>query len=449
MISIKKGIDLPISGVISDTTIHDFMPNGHVAIVGDDFMGMKPSMSVAVGDKVKKGQALFEDKKIKGVLICSPVAGEVVAIERGERRKLLSVIIKPDLQGDEKTYEPLNHEKLNGAAREDIVARLLDSGVWTVLRTRPFDKCAAPESVPKAVFVNAMDSNPLSFNPLLALAGREDDYTFGLRVLARLSGGAVHVCHAQDANLPRVSDSVVQEHAFGGIHPAGLVGTHIHFIDPVGEHKTVWHVSLQDVLVIGQLFRLGTIDNTKVIAIAGPGVETPKLVRTVRGADLNQLLQGNLKPGHQRIVSGSVFAGRKAEEHTHYLGHYDQQVSVLPEDNDPVLFEFLRPGMKSYSRTRAYVGHFLKGVKFPLTTAVQGSPRAIVPFGIYEDVMPLDILPTLLIKALIVKDTDTAKILGALELAEEDIALLTYVDSGKHDFGAILRENLTLIEQEG
>lgn len=449
MISIKKGIDLPISGVISDTTIHDFVPDSHFAIVGDDFMGMKPSMFVSVGDKVQKGQALLEDKKIKGVQVCAPVAGEIVAIERGERRKLLSVIIKPDYQGGEKTYSPLGHEALANMAREDIVGRLLDSGLWTTLRTRPYDKCAAPESIPKAIFVNAMDTNPLSFDPLLTVCGREDDYTFGMRVLARLTASSVHVCAAPDANLPRVSDNTIKEHVFAGIHPAGLVGTHIHFIEPVDEKKTVWHVALQDVLAIGHLFREGKIDNTKVIAIAGPGVETPKLVRTIRGADMHALISDNIKSGRQRIISGSVFAGRKAEEHTHYLGHYDQQISVLPEDNDPVLFEFLRPGMKSYSRTRAYVGHFLKGVKFPLTTAVQGSPRAIVPFGIYEDVMPLDILPTLLIKALIVKDTDTAKLLGVLELAEEDIALLTYVDSGKHDFGAILRENLTLIEQEG
>lgn len=449
MISIKKGIDLPISGVVSDTTIHDFIPDGHVAVVGDDFLGMKPSMLVAVGDKVRKGQALLEDKKIKGVRVCAPVAGEVVAIERGEKRKLLSVIIKPDAQVGEVTYEALNIEKLSNMAREDIVGRLVDSGVWTALRTRPFDKCAAPDSVPKAIFVNAMDSNPLSFDPLLALAGREEDYTFGLRVLARLSGDAVHVCHAPEANLPRSSESHVQEHVFAGIHPSGLVGTHIHFIEPVGEKKTVWHISLQDVLAVGQLFRSGTIDHSKVIAIAGPGVENPKLVRTVRGADMHKLLEGNLKAGRQRIVSGSVFAGRKGEEHTCYLGHYDQQISVLPEDNDPIFLEFVLPGRKSYSRTRAYLGHFLKGMKFPLTTAVQGSPRPVVPFGIYEEVMALDILPTLLVKALIVKDTDTAKNLGALELGEEDIALLTYVDPGKHDFGAILRENLTLIEQEG
>ena len=290
MISIKKGIDLPISGVISDTTIHDFMPDGQVAIVGDDFLGMKPSLVVAVGDKVQKGQALLEDKKIKGVFVCAPVAGEVVAIERGERRKLLSVVIKPDATGGEKTYQALSHDQLANLSREEIVSRLTDSGLWTALRTRPYDKCAAPESVPKAIFVNTMDTNPLSFNPLLAVAGREDDYTFGLRVLARLSTDAVHVCHAPQVNLPRTSEPHIQEHAFAGIHPAGLVGTHIHFIEPVGEHKTVWHIGVQDVLAFGQLFRQGTIDHRKVVAIGGPGVENPKLVRTVRGADVEKLL---------------------------------------------------------------------------------------------------------------------------------------------------------------
>ncbi|UJF24127.1 Na(+)-translocating NADH-quinone reductase subunit A [Suttonella sp. R2A3] len=446
MISIKKGIDLPISGGISDTTIHSVTPDARVAVLGDDFVGLKPTMNVAEGDRVKAGQALFEDKKNPGVMICSPVAGVVDAIERGERRRLLSVIIKPE--GDEAvSYAPCTD--VSKLEREAVVERLRESGVWPVLRTRPFNKTPALEAKPYAIFVNTMDTNPLSFDPTLVLEGREDDYLVGLQVLQQLTEGKVHVCHRPNAPLPVQQFARVAQHAFAGIHPAGLVGTHIHFVEPVGPEKQVWHLGLQDLLAVGHLFRTGTIDNHRVVAIAGPGVKKPKLVKTLRGIDAKALLGDNLQDGKQRVISGSVFAGRKMEEATFFLGGYDQQISVLPEGEDSILLEFVRPGMSSYSRTRAYLGRFLNGKKLPFTTAMQGSPRPILPFGIYEDVMALDILPTLLLKALAVKDTDSAIALGALELDEEDIALLTYVDPGKHDFGAILRENLTLIEKEG
>lgn len=449
MISIKKGIDLPISGKIENTEIHDCIPDANVAVLGDDFIGLKPTMKVAEGDKVQAGDTLFEDKKNPGVILCAPVSGTVETIERGARRRLLAVVIKPDGSNDSKIFPACDEQAINAMSREDVVERLRAAGVWPVLRTRPFSKTPKLTAKPHSIFVNTMDSNPLSFDPLLTLTGREQDYHSGLQVLQHLTEGTVHVCHKSGATLPQTKLTRVQEHAFAGIHPAGLVGTHIHFIDPVGEGKQVWHIKLQDLLAVGKLFREGIVDHHRVVAIAGPGVKEPKLVRTLRGIDAHALLKDNLQEGEQRVISGSVFAGRKLEEQTYFLGGYDQQLCVLPESGNVTFLEFVRPGADSYSRTRAYLGRFLKGKKLPFTTAVQGSPRAILPFGIYEEVMALDILPTLLLKALAVKDTDTAIKLGALELDEEDIALLTYVDPGKNDFGAILRENLTLIEQEG
>lgn len=447
MIVIKKGIDLPISGAVTNSTIQTLETNANIGIVGDDYLGLKPTMLIAEGDHVQEGQALFEDKKNPGVQVTAPVSGEILAIERGERRRLLSVIIRPDTS-EAKTFSAHRFEEIANLDSQAVRDLMVESGTWTYLRQRPFEKIPAIDSTPHAIFVNTMDSNPLAIDPMLAFAGREEDYQAGLAVLAKLTDGAVHVAHSAEAKLPQAKTSTVKYHAFGGIHPAGLVGTHIHFIDPVGMEKRAWHIDLQDLLALGHLFLTGKLDNFRVISVVGPGVQTPQLLKVRRGINLTTLLENNLHDGEQRVISGSVFSGRQAEKPIDFLGVYHRQVVVLPEGRDSIFLEFVRPGNTTYSRTRAYLGRFL-GKPLRFTTSLQGSPRPILPFGIYEEVMPLDILPTMLLKALAVKDTDNAVALGALELAEEDIALLTYVDPGKHDFGAILRENLTQIEEEG
>lgn len=448
MIVIKKGIELPISGAVADDSIHQLPTQALYAVIGDDYLGLRPTMMIAVGDKVREGQALFEDKKNPGVLICSPVSGEIVDIVRGERRRLLAVTIRPDESLEPIRFTQFDEDALAEISAEQVREQLQKSGAWSLLRQRPFDKTPKIDATPQAIFVNTMDSNPLAVNPMLAFADREADYQAGLTVLSKLTAGPVHVVHEPKTKLPQTLARHVQYHAIDGIHPAGLVGTHIHFIDPVSANKTAWHLNLQDLLAIGHLFRTGYLDNERIISIAGPGVKNPQFVKTRIGVSLTHVLKDNLAEGEQRIISGSIFAGRQTDAETAFLGFYDKQVVVLPEGRDSVFLEFMRPGMNSYSRTRAYLGRFLKK-PLSFTTSMQGSPRPIVPFGIYDEVMPLDILPTLLLKALIIKDTDTAVQLGALELAEEDVALLTYVDPGKHDFGAILRENLEQIEEEG
>lgn len=448
MIVIKKGIELPISGAVADDSIHQLPTQALYAVIGDDYLGLRPTMMIAVGDKVREGQALFEDKKNPGVLICSPVSGEIVDIVRGERRRLLAVTIRPDESLEPIRFTQFDEDALAEISAEQVREQLQKSGAWSLLRQRPFDKTPKIDATPQAIFVNTMDSNPLAVNPMLAFADREADYQAGLTVLSKLTAGPVHVVHEPKTKLPQTLARHVQYHAIDGIHPAGLVGTHIHFIDPVSANKTAWHLNLQDLLAIGHLFRTGYLDNERIISIAGPGVKNPQFVKTRIGVSLTHVLKDNLAEGEQRIISGSIFAGRQTDAETAFLGFYDKQVVVLPEGRESIFLEFMRPGMNSYSRTRAYLGRFLKK-PLPFTTSMQGSPRPIVPFGIYDEVMPLDILPTLLLKALIIKDTDTAVQLGALELAEEDVALLTYVDPGKHDFGAILRENLEQIEEEG
>lgn len=448
MIVIKKGIELPISGAVANDSIHQLPTQALYAVIGDDYLGLRPTMMIAVGDKVREGQPLFEDKKNPGVFICSPVSGEIVDIVRGERRRLLAVTIRPDESLEPIRFTQFDEDALAESSAEQVREQLQKSGTWALFRQRPFDKTPKIDATPQAIFVNTMDSNPLAVNPMLAFVGREADYQAGLTVLSKLTAGPVHVVHEPKTKLPQTLARHVQYHAIDGIHPAGLVGTHIHFIDPVSANKTAWHLNVQDLLAIGHLFRTGRLDNERIISIAGPGVKNPQFVKTRIGVSLTHVLKDNLLEGEQRIISGSIFAGRQTGAETAFLGFYDKQVVVLPEGRDSVFLEFMRPGMNSYSRTRAYLGRFLKK-PLPFTTSMQGSPRVILPFGIYDEVMPLDILPTLLLKALVIKDTDTAVQLGALELAEEDVALLTYVDPGKHDFGAILRENLEQIEEEG
>lgn len=447
MIYIKKGMNLPISGALNEANSKHVGATKYVAVVGVDYLGLRPSMKVEVGSSVQKGQVLFEDKKNPGVVFTAPQSGVVRFIERGERRRLLSVVIEVN---DDKalSFQAYSQQQLSDLSDEQVREQLLSSGAWTALRTRPYSKIPHADSRPHSIFINTMNSNPLAFDPTLALQGREADYQAGLTVLAKLTDGFLHVCKKPDSILPECHDEKIKVHEFDGVHPAGLAGTHIHFIDPVHEEKTVWYLGLQDLLAIGRLFLSGELDSQRMVALGGPGLKQPQLLVTCLGADLNELLEKNLKEGELRIISGSVLSGRQTCKQTAYLGRYDEQVSVLFEGREKIFIEFMRPGKNKFSITSAYLGHFAKK-KFAMTTTTNGSPRPMVPIGVYEQVMPLDILPTLLLKSLIVKDTDTAKDLGCLELDEEDLALCSYVCPGKYDYGAILRENLTQIEQDG
>jgi len=332
---------------------------------------------------------------------------------------------------------------------------LVNSGLWTSLRTRPYSKVPAPASdAPSSIFVTAIDTNPLVADPALIIAEREEDFANGLKVLGRLTEGAVHLCSASDADVKGGDIDGVQFHQFSGPHPAGLVGTHIHFIDPVSDHKTVWYLGYQDVLAIGALFTTGSIDTRRVIALAGPQVEKPRLLRTRLGASLAELTAGELKAGENRVISGSVLSGRNSSADMgdgafSYLGRYHNQVTVILEGRQREFFRYMSLGTDRHSAMPIYLSALSKGKEVNFTTNTNGSERAMVPLGNYEKVMPLDILPTQLLRALIVGDTETAQKLGCLELDEEDLALCNYVCIGKYEYGPILRNNLSRIEKEG
>lgn len=449
MTTIKRGLDVPIAGV-PERKIDPARFVDRVGVVGEDYVGMKPTMLVAEGDRVLRGQPLFEDKKNPGVMFTSPASGRVESIHRGEKRKFLSLVVEIDRDGDEGIeHGRLGEGELAGIERERLVELLMKSGLWVSLRTRPYGKVPPAGSVPHAIFVQAMDTNPLAADPLLALEGRESFWMRGLTVLSRLTDGPVYVCKSPSSSLPGAGINRVRMEAFDGPHPAGLPGTHIHFLDPVGPAKTVWYISLQDVLAIGGLTETGQLDVRRLVAIGGPRVKRPRVLETRLGVDLYQLTADELSGENCRIISGSVLCGRGISQPLHFLGRYAQQVSVLEEGNEREFLGWQKPGFDKFSTTRVFASALLSNKRFALTTSTQGSERAMVPLGTYEKVMPLDILPTQLLRALIVRDTETAQQLGVLELEEEDLALCTFVCPGKYEYGSILRDNLHRIEVEG
>ncbi|RVT46566.1 Na(+)-translocating NADH-quinone reductase subunit A [Rheinheimera sediminis] len=444
MIKIKKGLDIPLSGSPKQD-IHDGPSIKHVAVLGEEYVGMRPTMLVEVGDRVKKGQALFEDKKNPGVFFTASVAGTVKEINRGAKRVLQSVVI--EAEGDESVaFDSFTAAELASLTVEQVKKNLTGSGLWTALRTRPFSTSPAVDSMPRAIFVTAMDTNPLAADPTIVIAQRSEDFSNGLTVLSRLSD-KVYLCKKAGASIPSVPTVQVEE--FDGPHPAGLPGTHIHFLDPVSIKKVVWHINYQDVIAIGALFTSGQLNAERVISLAGPVVKNPRLLKTVLGASLAELTAGELQDGQNRIISGSVLAGAAASGVHGYLGRFHNQVSVLAEGYDKQFLGWVMPGSDKFSVTRAYLSHLNPKRLFNMTTTTNGSSRAMVPIGNYERVMPLDILPTLLLRDLLVSDSDGAVSLGCLELDEEDLALCTFVCPGKYDYGVALRDCLTTIQKEG
>jgi Na+-transporting NADH:ubiquinone oxidoreductase subunit A len=407
---------------------------------------MRPTMFVKVGESVKKGQALFEDKKNPGVIFTAQASGVVKEINRGEKRVLQSVVI--EIGGSEQeTFTCYAANELNSIAREDVVANLINSGLWTALRTRPFSKVPAVDAKPVAIFVSAMDTNPLAANPALIIAEQSAAFANGLTVLARLTDGEVFVSKAPDSDIAVNSSAIVNE--FSGKHPAGLVGTHMHFLKPVSADKVAWHAGYQDVIAIGNLFTSGELDSSRIISLAGPAAKNPRLVRTVLGANVAEIIANETLDGELRVVSGSLLLGAIASGVKGYLGRYHTQICLILEGREKEFIGYMYPGPNKFSVTRAYMSHFFPKKLFNMTTTTNGSSRAMVPIGNFERVMPLDILPTLLLRDLCAGDTDRAQQLGALELDEEDLALCTFVCPGKTDYGVILRDCLTIIEKEG
>jgi len=447
VIRIKKGLDLPITGKPS-TIVDESKNTNRIAILGNDYVGLKPTLAVSVGEKVKLGQLLFTDKKNNGVKFTSPGSGTVVEINRGEKRVFLSMVI--DLEGnDEVTFESFSESKIPTLPLDVIKEQLIESGLWTSIRERPFSKVASPSITPKAIFITAMDSNPLAPSIEKILEGKETSFKNGLRVLSKLTDGNLYLCKEEGSKIPEIQVYNLMVQEFSGLHPKGLPGTHIHLLDPANRNKQIWYLDSQDVAAIGQLFTTGTINVERVIALGGPSVKNPRLIKTRVGASIEELTLNELSDGENRVISGSVLYGRKSSKEEGYLGRYHQQISVIAEHNERVFLGWVKPSSKLFSIKKVLLSSLTPNKKFDFNSAINGGERAIVPSGSYEKVMPLDILPTFLLRSLAVDDVEEAEKLGCLELDEEDLAICTFVCPSKIDHGINLRRNLTLIDKEG
>lgn len=446
---IKKGLDLPISGK-PEREINQAQTVTHVGLLGHDYPGMKPRMHVQVGDRVLKGQKVFSDRKTEGVDFTAPAAGEVVAIHRGEKRVFQSLVIRADEQDEQiKIQSKIDRaESLDNAAIREL---LTETGQWTAIRSRPHDRVPSPSENCAAIFVTAIDTNPLAAEPDVVLEGQESAFREGLRALAKLTEGPVYVCVGPEWTLSVDGLPSVEKHVFEGPHPAGLVGTHIHLLSPVHRSKAVWHIGYQDVAAIGHLLMNGEIKTERVIALGGPVVHAPCHVKTRLGASIIELTEGEVdKTNEVRLVSGSVLFGQTAgDEAFGYINRYHNQVTALAEGRERELFGWLGLGINKFSTVRAFLSQWLPKRDFAFTTTTNGSHRAMVPIGMYERVMPLDILPTFLLRSLVMNDLERAEQLGCLELVEEDLALCSFVSPGKEDYGLALRNVLTEIWKEG
>ena len=432
-IKIRKGLDLTLGGE-PEQTVHPGPDIQHVALLGGDYIGLKPRLLVSEGDVVARGQPLFIDKRDPDVNYCSPGQGVISAINRGARRVLDSVVVRLEpSKVEDVRFKPYCSEQPDTIDRSQVVEMLQQSGLWTAFRTRPFSRVPLSDSSPNAIFVTATDTRPLSADPAVVVRTDPESFIAGLRLLPLLTKGVVYLCTGPDWDIETADLERLESTTFSGPHPAGLPGTHIHKLYPVGLERVAWQIDYQDVMAMGKLFADGMAPTTRVIALGGECLAKPRLVKTLSGASLDELLTDEIRDCEgYRVVSGSVLDGRNAFVNLAYLGHYHNQVSVIPEGGDRRLFGWLGKNHKSHC-----------------STSQNGRFSGMIPLPVFEKVMPLDILPAALFRALLVKDTDQAQALGCLELAEEDLALCAYVCPAKTDYGHALRTNLAHIEKEG
>ncbi len=459
--TVRRGFDVRLQGApAADGRADELRVPSRIALLGADYPGMRPTMRVREGDSVSRGSVLFEDKKTPGIRFTAPLGGRVIAVHRGERRAFLSLVIEVN-PGERAGGGSSGHAAAAWSGRhpdalgEDPVQELLlESGEWTAIRTRPFGRVANPATRPQAIFVTATDTAPLAPDPVAAVAGRETDLEWGLAAIAQLTSGPVFVCSRPGKRLPVDGGERIRHEEFSGPHPAGTAGLHIHRLAPVRRDREAWHLDAQDLASIGSLFRTGAGDAHRVVALGGPPVRRPTLMRTPIGASLAEFAApepaAGREPGERRVVSGSLLSGRIAgDEATGFLGRYHRQVTVLEEDRRRRLLGWLAPGAGAVSASRAFLSAALPARAHPIGTGTHGSRRAIVPIASYDRVMAFDIPAVMLLRALLMEDIERAEELGVLELIEEDLGLLTFACPAKNDYGPALRRVLDTLEKEG
>ena len=447
---LKDGLNIPIKGR-PEQTVHPGHPVRQVALSGRDYHGLKPKVLVSEGQQVKLGQALFTDKQDPTVLFTSPGTGTVIAVNRGARRVLETIIIHlDDDESEECSFDSFSDDDIRSMDQSRVANQLQVSGSWPSLRTRPFSRVPASGTRPRSIFVTATDTQPLAADPRVVIRENRETFNTGLLVLSRLTEGSVFLCTGTEWDIKQPAIERLKTVEFKGPHPSGLPGTHIHFLDPVGADCTVWHINYQDVIAFGKLFASGRIDTRRVVAIGGESLRHPRLIRTRLGASIDDLIAGEVEnPESCRVISGSVLTGRTANGNNAYLGRYHCQVSVIREQRKRRLLGWLGIVSGQYSASATFLRKMGHKQRFGFTTAQNGRFSGMLPVRVFDKVVPLDILPSSLFRAMMVRDTDHAQALGCLELDEEDLALCSFVCPAKYDYGAILRQNLEQIERTG
>ena len=447
-ITIRRGLDIPLDGAPRQE-LHPPARVQSVALVGADYIGLRLRPLVDEGAHVRLGQAVLTDPHNPDVSFVAPGTGKIEAIHRGARRMITSFVIRLEDDTELATlFDACTERGIAELSTATLRERLLTSGLWAGFRARPFGRIPPAHSSPRSIFVTAIDTAPLAADPRVAIDAAADAFRAGVAVVSRLTDGPTFICAAPGAAtpLPLPNAERVRSVFFAGPHPAGLVGTHIHMLDPVSASRMVWHIGYQDVIAIGKLFIAGQLDVGRVVALAGPVVRDPRLLRTRLGANLMDLTVDELEVADgRRVISGSMLCGKRASDHDGFLGRYHQQITAIAEERVRRLFGWIG----AVSSAPSFTGRWWGTPRPTATTALHGTPGAMVPLEVFERIMPLDILPAPLIRALLVRDTNAAQDLGALELDEEDLALASFVCPAKYDYGALLRANLTQIERDG
>ena len=446
-INITKGLNLSLEGEIAHQVLPEVKsPTSRIAILGKDFHGIRPTMFVSEGQQVVQGEKLFEDKKNPGYFHLSPVNGTVSEINRGDRRSFLSMVIEKI--NDDSTFQvDTAFEKTN----EQVLNFLNNFGLLSLFKTRPFSKVPSVGSLPNKIFISLIDSNPLSFDPELVLRENLEAFNKGLEIISYLPKEGTHIGISGNNSLELYESENINYCTFSGLHPIGLVGTQINKISPASLTNQIWTIGYQELIKIGKTILTGYQSNEKYISVSGSQVFRPEILLTDFGACVKELTAGKLAEEDNRLISGSVLCGHLCEGPLAYLSSFSNQLTVIREanKNDREFLNWLRPEIKKHSSLRMFFASALKNYKYNLTSALNGGFRAIVPVGIYEEIFPMNLMITQLLKAIVTEDTELAQSLGVLELDEEDLALCTYSCPSKYDYGLILRNILEKIEKDG
>jgi len=445
-IKTRKGLNIPIQGKAEKILNQTQIQTSSIALKPTDFPSLTPKSNLKEGDKVKVGDVVFFNKYKPEVKFTSPVSGTLKSIIRGEKRKILEFVIESDSIQEHVKFETGRYETLS---REEIKTLLLDSGTWPFIRQRPYDVIANVQDAPKAIFISGFDSAPLAPDYDFILSGHENDFQTGITVLKKLTDGKVNLTVNGDFPISKFFSHIkdVELHTISGPHPAGNVGIQIHHIDAVNKGEVVWYINPQDLLIIGRLFNKGIFDASKIIALTGSEVEKPLYYKTILGACIQPVTKGNVKEGNLRYISGNVLTGTRIQSDG-YLGFYHNQVTVIPEGDYFEFFGWATPGLSKYSASRTFFSWLMPGKEYRLDSNIHGGERAFIFSEQYEKVLPMDILPVHLLKAIIIEDIDQMEQLGIYEISEEDFALCEFVCTSKIEVQKIVRKGMELMIKE-